>query len=174
MDDRAAICRSLGGDPQGFRPLVERYQRQAHAHALAITGSPDAARDAVQEAFIDAWRHLPRFDLDRPFYPWLYALVRNRCYKRLAIARARAEKAAMLVVAQPGETDRAEEVNEALLALSPPDRELLLLKHLDGLTYDELSRRLGIPPGTVMSRLHHARRRLRELLGAEGPEGSTK
>jgi RNA polymerase sigma-70 factor, ECF subfamily len=165
MDDDTAIGRSLQGDRQAFRSLVERYERQALARAMAITGDLDTAREAAQEAFVDAWRHLERFDRGRPFYPWLQTLLRHRCFKQLA-GRPRVDPEHEREVAEPVAPDQEQrpDLERALAALDPADRELVLLKHLGGMTYAELGARLGIPPGTVMSRLFHARRRLKDLL----------
>ncbi|MHB8877993.1 MAG: RNA polymerase sigma factor [Myxococcaceae bacterium] len=166
MDDAEAIARSLDGDPGEFRHLVERYEREAYAHALAITRCPELARDALQEALVDAWKGLTRFDRSRRFYPWLYTLLRHRCFKLLASRRpSEGAEALELIQAPPEFGEARRDLERALGALGPEDRELIVLKHLDGLTYAELGERLGVAPGTVMSRLFHARARLREKLG---------
>jgi RNA polymerase sigma-70 factor (ECF subfamily) len=79
MDDGAIIERCLKGDREAFRFLVERYQSQAVGHALTILGSREDALDATQEAFVDAFQSLKKFDRTRRFYPWFYVLLRNRC-----------------------------------------------------------------------------------------------
>ena len=84
MDDSVAIQKCLAGDWEPFRLLVEKYQGRAVGHALAIVGNREDALDAVQEAFLDAFRALGRFDRGRQFYPWFYAILRNRCFKLLA------------------------------------------------------------------------------------------
>lgn len=165
IDDITAIQQCRAGNRQAYRHLVERYQTQAIGHALMILGNRDDALDAVQDAFMDAFRSLDGFDLSRSFYPWFYVLVRNRCYK-LAARRPAREHAGLEgedVLEIPAGQDRsdAERLNGALLELDARDREILTLKYLDGLSYDELAARLEIPRGTVMSRLYHARRRLR-------------
>jgi RNA polymerase sigma-70 factor, ECF subfamily len=168
MDDAAAIRTCRDGNRQAFRHLVEKYQAQAIGHAIGILGNRDDALDAVQEAFIDAFKALKGFDLSRSFYPWFYVLLRNRCYK-LSASRVR-QKTESLEQAEILETTRHMSYENVLLLeqglreLDPEDREIITLKHLDGLSYEELSERLGIPAGTVMSRLFHARSRLRERL----------
>src|SRR4026208_798807 len=81
MDDAEAIKKCQLGDREAFRHLVERYQKRAVAHAMAVVLNRDDAEDAVQEAFIDAYRAIDRFDTSRTFYQWFYVLLRNRCYK---------------------------------------------------------------------------------------------
>jgi RNA polymerase sigma-70 factor, ECF subfamily len=170
MDDSLAIQKCLAGDWESFRHLVEKYQGRAVSHALAIVVNREDAMDAVQEAFLDAFQTLGRFDQGRPFYPWLYVILRNRCFKLLA-NRKKLEVNSMeeiqTEILAPASSLSPEELlalERALLTLSPEDRELITLKHLDGLSYRELAERLGIAEGTVMSRLYYARQRLRELL----------
>ena len=168
MDDALAIRKCREGEGEAFRHLVEQYQPQAISHAVAILSNREDALDAVQEAFLDAYQALGRFDLARRFYPWFYIILRNRCYKLLATRGKREASgldAAEFLAAPTGQ--RPEEVlslEQALSGLTPEERELITLKHLDGLSYEELSERLEIPDGTVMSRLYHARKRLHEKL----------
>lgn len=161
-DDTTDIRRCQAGHRDAYRGLVERYQRQAMGHALTLLGQREDALDAVQEAFCDAYRALPRFDLSRRFYPWFYVMLRNRCYRLLTRSR-RPAPASEPLLETASDVD-LEALELALGALDAEDRELITLKHLDGLTYDALAERLGIPAGTVMSRLYHARRRLRAQL----------
>ena len=168
MDDGAAIRACRAGDRQAFRHLVERYQAQAIGHAIGILGNREDAMDAVQDAFIDSFQSLNRFDLSRRFYPWFYIILRNRCYKSAAArTRQKTDSIEEAQILEPSASMPYEELlllDRALLQLDPEDREIITLKHLDGLTYEELAERLRIPEGTVMSRLFHARKRLRERL----------
>ena len=162
MDDAIAIEMCRDGDQQAFRHLVERYQKQAVRHATAILGGHTDALDAAQEAFIDAFRALNNFDKGRPFYPWFYVLLRNRCYK-MAAQKRELQSIEDVVLVAPTSTAQPEELlalENALLALDRESREIVCLKYFDGLSYDELAERLQIPKGTVMSRLFHARRKL--------------
>ena len=168
MDDSVAIKRCQAGDKDAFRYLVERYQAEAMGHALAILTDREDALDAVQEAFLDAYQALGRFDRSRQFYPWFYTILRNRCFKLLVGRRKNVGLSlddALILAPVSGVTpeDRLA-LEHALLELTPAERELVTLKHLDGLSYDELADLLDIPKGTVMSRLFHARKRLREKL----------
>lgn len=167
MDDARSIQMCRAGDRDAFRHVVERYQKQALAHAAAILGNLDDAMDAAQEAFIDAFAAINKFDEARKFYPWFYVLLRNRCYKMIA-SRKRREAESLdetVIIAPEGAlSEEAVSLDMALMELEPEDRELITLKHLDGLSYNELSERLQIPEGTVMSRLYHARKRLEAKL----------
>ena len=178
MDDSTAIQMCRRDDREAFRYVVERYQAQAIGHAAAILGNLSDAMDAVQEAFIDAFGSLDRFDTARKFYPWFYVLLRNRCYKLLA-SRKRHEAIGLeeMVILAPASGVSPEEMislEMALMELDPEDRELITLKHLDGLSYEELAERLEIAEGTVMSRLYHARKRLAEKLSRRSSKSLSK
>lgn len=169
MDDAAAIEKCIKGDREAFRFLVERYQKQAVRHSLAILGNREDALDAVQEAFIDAFQALERFDTARRFYPWFYVLLRNRCFKMTARRRP-AEDIEETEILQSQAGVSPEErfaLEKALLSLTKEDREIIGLKYLDGLSYEELSEHLQIPRGTVMSRLFYARKQLQAELGGK-------
>jgi len=174
MEDLSAIQRCRRGVAEAFRHLVERYQRRALAHARALTGDDADAADAAQEAFLDAFRNLDRFDEAREFYPWFYVLLRNRCFKQRARFRDRAGASELVdrAASDGGSREDVHDLRTALDRLGSEDRELIVLKHLDGWTYDELAERLEIPRGTVMSRLYHARQRL--LAQMTGPQGETR
>jgi RNA polymerase sigma-70 factor, ECF subfamily len=168
MDDATAIAECRAGNAEAFRHLVERYQTEAFGHALAILGNHEDGHDAVQEAFIKAYHALDRFRPERRFYPWFYIILRNCCYQ---LHRRRSQESAtsieefeILGESTDGMADKRLSLERALLELAPEERELILLKHLDGLSYDELAERLDIPAGTVMSRLYHARQHLRAKL----------
>jgi RNA polymerase sigma-70 factor, ECF subfamily len=168
MNDPTAIQQCRAGDKEAFRHLVERYQAEAVGHAIGILGNRADALDAVQEAFIDAFQALGRFDLSRRFYPWFYIILRNCCYK-MAAGRRKGYMSGSdeLVMLAPTASIQPEEtllLERAMLELKDKDRELITLRHLDGLSYEELAERLEVPLGTIMSRLYHARKKLREKL----------
>jgi RNA polymerase sigma-70 factor (ECF subfamily) len=168
MDDIEAIKKCNVGDTDAFRYLVERYQVQAVNHAIAILRNRDDALDVVQEAFVDAFQALKRFDAAKRFYPWFYVLLRNRCYKLLASAKRRGaeslEETEIITAQNNLSPEKSLALNAALFSLTNEDREIITLKYLDGLSYEELAERLEIPKGTVMSRLHYARKQLQAKL----------
>lgn len=171
MDDGEAIRMCRNGHQETFRHLVRTYQQRALAHARALTGNDADAADAAQEAFVDAFRNLDRFKPGLDFYPWFYVLLRNRCLKQRT-RRGTRQESGMLPdrpASTPVSVEQALDLRAALEQLDAPDRELILLKHLDGWTYDEIASRLEIPRGTVMSRLFTARRRLQGLLTGAQP-----
>ena len=166
MDDARAIKSCQQGDREAFRHLVERYQKRAVAHALAILCNRGDAEDAVQEAFIDAFKAIGTFDTSRTFYQWFYVLLRNRCYKMTAKRRpTESLDEALLLDTQRGTDEETRlALEKALHSLTHEEREIVCLKYFSGLSYDELATHLQIPRGTVMSRLFYARRRLQAEL----------
>lgn len=181
MDDQAEtqerdwIRQAREGDKQAFGRLVRAYMRQAYFAALGFLGSHEDALDASQEAFVRAYLAINRFQPDRPFYPWYYRILRNHCLnmqrKRSLTPRSFSEVfAGGVEPADPPSTEELEraelrkEVWAALWRLETGDRELIVARDILGTPYATLAEILEIPPGTVMSRLYYARRRLRDQL----------
>jgi len=159
------ILAAQEGDADAFGLLVGRYERTAYGHALALLGRREEARDALQDSFLAAYRAIRRFDPARPFFPWFYVILRNRCRSML---RARKQNEPLdetrLAVTPTDAGQEAEGLRRALCRLPTEDREILLLKYVEGHRYKEIAEMLDIPVGTVTSRLHTARRRLAESL----------
>lgn len=170
-------CRQ--GKGRFYEPLVRAHEAEAHRVALGLLRDGDAARDAVQESFIRAYRALDQFELGRPFRPWLLRILRNHCRDVLRRSRSRPEMDRMDVLedrvpsSSDPEVEQRRQESRALLwralgRIGADHREVLVLKELDGLSYAEIAESVGVPEGTVASRLYHARRALREALEALG------
>lgn len=169
------------GRKEAFRPLVDAYFSRLVRVARAVVGDAEEARDLVQEAFIAAYRALDTFTLGRPFYPWMRGILMNRCKvylrtKRRAAARSRAAAQrpghwvlGATVSPAPERRRTADLVRRAMSELDEDDREILVLKHIEGFSYDELAETLGIGTGTVASRLYRARGRLKKALEGLDP-----
>lgn len=171
------------GDVAAFGELVRRHMRRAYFAALGLTGSHEDALDLSQEAFTRALRASRTLDPGRPFYPWLYGILRRLCLNHLRDGRARSAKleiAGSWLVDDARERaaaegpERAAERDElrrrlatAIGDLSPIQRETLVLREFEGLRYAEIASLLDIPEGTVMSRLYAARAALAAALGDE-------
>jgi RNA polymerase sigma-70 factor, ECF subfamily len=173
------IRRCRRGASAAFEPLVRGHEAGALAVAEALLGDRDDAADAVQEAFVRAYRALKTLREGSPFGPWFRTILRNLCRDRLRGAdRRRAEwsaetmdRRAWTEPAGAAELEReqlAAAVRAALARLPAEHREILVLKEMEEMRYAEIALALDIPPGTVASRLHHARAALRTALAAEG------
>jgi RNA polymerase sigma-70 factor (ECF subfamily) len=183
QDDLPLITRCQEGDLAAFEPLVEKYRQRVFRLAYQIVRDRDEARDVAQEAFIRAYQSIGSFRGRSAFYTWLFRIVVNLAtdHVRQRTARGRvlggdpvpdSELEARLPddpAARPDQAAlRAEErrrIGRALDALPPHHRTIIMLSDIEGLSYREIADVLDIPMGTVMSRLHNARKRLRALLG---------
>jgi RNA polymerase sigma-70 factor, ECF subfamily len=182
--ERELIRKCRGGDARFYEPLVRAYEPQALRMALGMMGNPEDARDALQEAFVKAFQSLDRFDMGRAFGPWFFQILRNQCRDMLRSRNARFRTEVLdegLLELRPDEgpmsssrqRDRAEARRllwKALERVPDEQREVLVLKELQGLRYQEIATVLDVPEGTVASRLFHARKALRDALDEMGAE----
>ncbi len=174
-EDRDLVQRCLAGDSAAFRPLVERYQRVLLTVAVRMLGDPEEATDAAQNAFVHAYRKLGTYDHRHKFFSWLYRILVNEC---LNVRRSRHPQVpADEALVGPDDPHRAAERSElraavqgALLQLPPPYREVVVLRHFAGLSYQEMAEAVGVPEKTIKSRLYSARQRLGEILLGWRPE----
>jgi RNA polymerase sigma-70 factor (ECF subfamily) len=167
------ITRAQQGDKQAYGELVLRHHAPVFASLYHLSGDRDKAEDATQQAFIQAWLHLPGYQPRSSLRSWIsriainawldglrrdkYNLPDESVLEYMADTRPEPEKA--LIIKQ-----RSQTVQKALLALNDSTRAVLVLREYGGLSYQEISSALEIPLGTVMSRLNHARNQLRNIL----------
>jgi len=185
-DERELVERAADNDHKAFQVLVERYQRKAYTVAFGILRNEDEAMDVTQDAFVKVYKALPRFKGQAAFYTWLYRIVVNLCIdkKRKASRRGEVEYEDTLshggggslvgtVLASTGiespsaayaRQELREQMAAAMATLSERHREILVLREVEGLSYEELSDVLEVPKGTVMSRLFHARKNFQQAL----------
>lgn len=178
FDEQAAILGAQRGDRAAFSQLVKNYQQMAYATAYGFVGNREDALELAQDAFVKAYRAMDRFDTSMPFYPWLYRIVKNTCLNHIKKRRRRGEtsfeglrEAGRQFASPKGAPDHSAGLGEirsavgrALDELQDDHREIIVLRHIHGLSYAQIADCLGVPKGTVMSRLHAARRRIRDLL----------
>lgn len=184
-DDLSLVSKARTGDQDAFRALVVRYQRKVYAVALGIVKDPDLAWDVAQEAFVRVHGSLATFEGKSAFSTWLFRIATH-----LAIDLVRKERTSRretldevhdadledggegILATSLGNDPRANvlrrelagKIQEALAGLSEKHRTILVLREVEGLSYEELAERLGIHKGTVMSRLFHARKNMQAAL----------
>jgi RNA polymerase sigma-70 factor (ECF subfamily) len=165
------ITQAQQGDRQAFGELVRRHREGVVNVVYRMCGDANLAEDAAQEAFIRAWQHLPGYRPQSPFRNWVYRIATNVALDMLRRERETVDIDALSLAASDGGPEatvegreRGEQVRQAVLALPPASRAVLVLREYEGLSYREIADMLGIPIGTVMSRLSYARNRLRESL----------
>jgi RNA polymerase sigma-70 factor (ECF subfamily) len=166
------VARVRRGDRAAAEALAQRWLRACRAVALAVTGNEADADDVCQDAFVSAMERIDDCRQPDRFGPWLMQIARNRAYDHLrARARPVLSLDGMEIVAADASPQRLAERGDertrmlaAMAQLPPERREVLLLHDLEGWTHREIAERMGLPPGTVRSHLHHARSRMRSLL----------
>jgi RNA polymerase sigma-70 factor (ECF subfamily) len=186
--DRALVDRARGGDKDAFRLLYQRYHRRAYALALGVVKNPEDALDVVQDAFLKAHRHLEGFEGNASFYTWLYRIVMNVAIDQVrkagraptvdyddAVAHLDSDAPAdlqdlvpQLVGGNPAKElqrrEIREKIDEAMAKLSENHRAVLVMREIDGLSYEEMATVMKCSKGTIMSRLFHARRYMQKYL----------
>jgi RNA polymerase sigma-70 factor (ECF subfamily) len=172
--DIMLVSACLRGDRESFDEIVDRYEVPLYNAAYRITGSVEDARDATQNAFVKAFEKLDTYNPEYRFFSWIYRIVINQSLNM--VDKRRNESAidgnfpssAVNPENAFRRTESAEQIEAALQELDPNHRTMIVLKHIEGFTYHEISELLGIPEKTVKSRLFTARRRLRSVLNAQG------
>jgi RNA polymerase sigma-70 factor (ECF subfamily) len=181
--DVELVARARAGDRAAFRVLFDRYNRRAYGVAFGVVKNQQDAADVVQEAFIKVHRHLDGFQGNSSFYTWLYRIVMNLSIDHLrrkkkvtefdetvrkddaladgATLPQSAHENPAKAVARKELTDQ---LHAALAELPEYHRAVIVLREVEGLSYEEMAKILKVPKGTIMSRLFHARRKMQERL----------
>lgn len=172
QSDLELLRKARQGDEAAFRALVDRYADRLYRTAWSLLGNSADAEDVVQETFAGAFRGLAGFGERAAVRTWLLRILvrqaarvrqRRKRERTVSIAEDIAEQDPSLTSPSPSDSiDRETDVLAMLAVLSPEHREVLVLREFEGLSYDEIAQTLGVPQGTVESRLHRARRELRE------------
>jgi len=182
VDERLLIERCRAGDIAAFEPLVEKYRQRVWRLAFQVLRDREEAWDCAQDTFVRAFQSLASFRGQSAFYTWLFRIAMNGATDRLRArsAQARAfgnqtvpaeewERTAPDPGARPDQAalgaERRLRIRQALDTLPPNARTIIMLSDIEGLSYREIASVLNCPIGTVMSRLHNARKRLRSALG---------
>jgi RNA polymerase sigma-70 factor (ECF subfamily) len=183
VDDRELVLGAQRGDRDAFKTLFERYHRRAYALAFGVVRHEDDAMDVVQDAFIKAHKYLDKFEGNSSFYTWLYRIVMNlaidhlrkhRRAKPVELDETRIESDGdelLLSRISGGNPGRAlldkqirGRIDQALDELSENHRTVLILRELEGLSYEDMAQAMSCSKGTIMSRLFHARRNMQKRL----------
>jgi RNA polymerase sigma-70 factor, ECF subfamily len=185
VDDRELVESARKGDRDAFKTLFERYHRRAYGLAFGVLRHPDDALDVVQDAFIKAHKYLDKFEGNSSFYTWLYRIVMNlaidhlrkhRRQKPVELDEQHLEEGASgddsllpkILGGNPGRALLDKEIrariDQALGQLSENHRAVLVMRELEGLSYEEMAQAMNCSKGTIMSRLFHARKNMQRQL----------
>lgn len=185
-DERKLVRLAKKGDTDAFEQLVEMHSSRIYSIALRMVGNPVDAEDLAQEAFLRIWRGLEGFNMDAKFSTWAYRLTTNVCIDYLRKEKKNnnvplfteddeGEETELQIPDQRYNPEQKMEqeqlrrlVEQAMNSLEPQYRQILTLRELGGLSYDEISRQLDLKEGTVKSRIARAREQMRRLLMADG------
>jgi len=185
LPDIDLVRRCQAGDTRAFDALVAKYRGKVYAMSYHLVQNETEAWDLSQEAFIKAWRALPNFKGDSGFYTWLFRITHNVAYDWLRKKKIRAEgnefddSRADHGIAAGAETvprgapapdtamkqaELGQRIRDAISQLSPDHQQAILLREVEGCSYDEIAGAMKCSVGTVMSRLFYARKKLQEIL----------
>ena len=184
--DQELVARCQAGDRVAYQTLVKRYQRRVYGIAFGVLRNPEDAMDVSQEAFVKVYNNLGQFKGDSAFFTWLYRIVVNLCIDhcrkhgkhraveyddRLSSGSDDDEVLPLTASTRsfnPAQAYQEREIGEAigaaLATLSENHRAIMLLREVDGLSYEDIAEVMNCQIGTVMSRLHHARKNLQKAL----------
>lgn len=174
MGEVQLLQQVLAGKTEAYGQIFRLHRARAYGLALQYTRNKEDAMDIVQDAFVRAYLNLNKFDLGRDFGPWLLTIVRNLAIDLLRKRRRRAVDELPETIPDEPKQGLADdkllkrEVWSKLMQLGPEHREIVFLKDYQGHSYAEIAEILSIPIGTVMSRLHHARKNLAEAVKGKG------
>lgn len=167
------------GAVSAFEDLVNAYKQKAYYVALGFVGNHEDALDLSQDAFVKAFKAIKTFDLNSPFFPWFYKIIKNHCLNYIkknqrvrndSLEELEEETFAQFEDERPdprdvyADSETRHNLWRAIDRLKPDFREIIIMKHFHNLSYKEIAEALNIPIGTVMSRLFNARQELRELM----------
>jgi RNA polymerase sigma-70 factor (ECF subfamily) len=168
LREQMLVSRCQAGDERAFEEIVSTYGPRLRYYLLKQLGSPEAAADILQEVWIDVYRGIVRLRRPDAFRAWIYRIARDQAFRSLRRTRVpcqladEADLAAVEVEDDGFTAEDARRVHAALDRLSPLHRDVLLLRFIEDLPYDDIGQITGCPPGTVKSRIHHAKRLLRQ------------
>lgn len=181
--DRELVEAVLAGDGAAYRGLVERYQGRIYSVCYGMVRNPEDARDMAQEAFVKAYQNLPKFRLEASFYTWLCRIAMNVSIDHIRRQKLRnhgefddqvaaQDSAGVVQLSQfrsdPVKNLERKQLHAAILAaldeLPDEQKQIIILREVQGLSYKEISDVMDIPEGTVMSRLFYARKKLQAAL----------
>jgi len=180
-EEMTLLERCRRGSKEAFEVIVKRYMKDAYFVALGLVGNRDDALELSQEAFVRAYSNIDRLNSKWGFYPWFYQILRNLCFSHLRKRKVRGnqyiedtvgddfrdESDGFAPEAVAERNENKDRVWKAIGKLGEKHREVIILRHFQNLSYEQIAKNLFCSKGTVMSRLYHARKKLKGLLDSE-------
>ena len=183
-EQHTAVAEGIGTvTRESFEEIVQKYMKDAYFIALGFVGNREDAMDLSQEAFARAWSHIGRLRSEESFFPWFYQILKNLCFSHLRRMKLRQTQR---IVDEEGKNidiesnvagfdpeavaernENKDRVWRAINKLDDKHKEVIILRHFQNLSYDEISKLLFCNKGTITSRLYYARKQLKEMLDRE-------
>jgi RNA polymerase sigma-70 factor (ECF subfamily) len=171
LHQRILVLRCQAGDETAFRQLVERYDSRLRYYVRKLLGSVDSADDVLQDVWLDVFRSVAKLAQPAAFSTWLFRIARDRAYRELRRPRHRrledSDEAGVTEEEFDFSAEDAEQVHVLLDKLAPEHREVLLLRFIEDMSYEDIARVTGCPMGTVRSRIYYAKRALQKTMEKE-------
>ena len=169
MDEAELLAQVARGDHQAFQQFYRLYAPRVFRYALTLVRDQFLAEEVVQETMIAVWRGAKGFRGRSQVSTWVFGIARNQAWQvlRRTPQNLSEPEEEVVVLDGVGMVEEEERVRKALTKLPPIEREVVVLAFYQGLTYRDIAAILGVPEGTVKSRMYHARKRLRELLSPD-------
>jgi RNA polymerase sigma-70 factor, ECF subfamily len=169
--EKLLVVRAQAGDEGAFVELVEKYSPRLRYFLRKLLASADQAEDALQDVWLDVFRHLPRLNDPQALVAWLYRIARDRAFARLRKLRRPEQPLDEANIVDPAAEEEndfsaedAARIHAALDDLPPEQREVLVLRFLEEMSYEEIARVVGCQLGTVRSRIHYGKQALKRAL----------
>jgi RNA polymerase sigma-70 factor (ECF subfamily) len=156
------------GDAQAYQQIVKKYMQTAYYIALGFVHNHQDALDLSQESFIKAFRKIKSFDAGRPFFPWFYRILKNLCidhFKRIRRRREIPLEESYFLIQDREDKEMKEAMWQGIKKLPFEQKEIIILRYFREYSYEEIAEITGKPIGTVMSSLHYAKKRLKDIVG---------
>jgi len=156
------------GDAQAYQQIVKKYMQTAYYIALGFVHNHQDALDLSQECFIKAFRNIKSFDTERPFFPWFYRILKNLCIDHFKRIRHRKEiplEESYLLIQDREDKETKEAMWQGIEKLPFEQKEIIILRYFREYSYEEIAEITGKPIGTVMSSLHYAKKKLKDIVG---------
>jgi RNA polymerase sigma-70 factor (ECF subfamily) len=168
LTEREIILAVIKGNKEAYQQIITTYMQRAYYIALGFVHNHQDALDLSQECFIKAYRKLKKFDLNRPFFPWFYQILKNLCidhYKKKRRLNEVPLEDVKIIGRKQEDREMKESLWKGIAELPVEQREVIILRYFRQLSYKEIAEVMGKPVGTVMSSLYYAKKKLKDILG---------
>jgi RNA polymerase sigma-70 factor (ECF subfamily) len=167
FNEKKIIGKLKRGNKKAFEPLVRFYMKRAYNIALGFINNEQDALDISQEAFIKAYKNIKNFDESRRFFPWFYQIIKRLCfdyYNKRKKRKIFSNNFSTIIYNDNGNSGFKDELADAVSKLNPEQREIIILRYVEGCSYEDIALILKKPVGTIMSSIFYIKKKLKKEL----------